>query len=394
MPDLKTDLRRGAEAFGPSIRGLDDLRRRRGRVERRRRASAGVTALVVTALAGATLWQAFRPAAVGTVASPAGVENGRLTFMIGELGGSMEGIGIGSVEPDGSGLFTLAEGVRDFVTGGWSPDGRQIVFSKEGTEPGTADVWIMEADGTNAHALSSGPSWDGWAQWSPAGDQIAFVRTAAPGGKSSPSGLYVMKPDGSDLHLVVGGVDWPSVLFFSWSPQGDRLAFTSYGSAQEGIFTIDADGTHPRLVFEGSGGTVLWSPDGSQLLFDSTLGVSVMNADGSDVSTFIAGEQMQSYETFRWSPDGTQILYVHPVEDELSDELRVMNADGTGDRPLADNLTWRDGGATWSPDGTQIAFNRDGDVWTVALDGSGERQITNSPAYESAPSWGVAVSTS
>jgi Tol biopolymer transport system component len=392
MPiDLKTDLQRGAEAFGPSILGLDDLRRRRTRRERRRRASAGLTALVITSLAGAALWQAFRPASNSATVGTGGAENGPITFTIGELGGSMEGIEIGSVEPDGSGVSTLAEGVRDFVTGGWSPDGRQIVFSKEGANPGTADIWIMDADGTNAHALTSGPAWDGWAQWSPIGDRIAFVRTAAWGAKTSQSGLYVMDPDGSNLQPIVEGVDWPSVLFFSWSPQGDRLAFTSYGSKQEGIFTINADGTNPQLVFEGSGGTVLWSPDGSQLLFDSNLGVSVMNADGSGIRSLIAGGQMQTYETFRWSPDGTQILYVRPVEEELSDQLHVIDANGTNDRVLADDLTWRDGGATWSPDGSLVAFNRAGDIWTVALEGNEERRMTDTPEYESTPSWGVAT---
>ena len=395
MPDVKTELQRGAEAFGPAVRGLDDLRRRRVRLERRRRATAGLTALVITTLAGAVLWQSFRPAGDSTTVSTGGAENGRITFTIGELGGSMEGIGIGSVGADGSGRATLAEGVRDFVTGGWSPDGRQIVFSKEGTEPGTADIWIMEADGTNAHPLTSGPWWDGWAQWSPAGDRIAFIRSTDLLGETSPgseppSGLYVIGADGSNLHPVLES-EGATSMFYSWSPQGDRFAFTSF-AGPEGIFTIDADGTNEELVFEGSGGTVLWSPDGTQLLFDSALGVSVMNADGSDVRTLIAGEQDQTYESFAWSPDGTQVLYVRPVEDEMSDELRVVNADGSGDRLLAENLTWRDGGAIWSPDGTQIAFNRDGDVWTVALDGSGERQITDIPAYESTPSWGVAAS--
>jgi Tol biopolymer transport system component len=81
---------------------------------------------------------------------------------------------------------------------------------------------------------------------------------------------------------------------------------------------------------------------------------------------------------------------VRPNEQARSDELWVMDADGSNDRRVAENLTWREGGATWSPDGTQIAFNRDGDIWTVALDGSGEHRVTDSPAYESMPAWGTA----
>ncbi len=316
--------------------------------------------------------------------------NGPITYMIGEMGGSMTGIEFGSSEPDGSGRSTLTEGVRNFVTGGWSPDGSQIVFMKEGAHVGDADVWLMNADGSGAHRLAAGPVWD--AQFSPTGDRIAFLRTASEDADAaSPPGLYVMNAEGSDMHVVLELQAHTSISFFSWSPDGHRFSFASYGAGSEGIFTINADGTDRQQIFDGSGGTVLWSPDGSQLLFDSRLGVSVANADGSNLLTLIAGEQMVTYESFRWSPDGSQILSVRPNEQARSDELWVMDADGSNDRRIAVDLTWREGGATWSPDGTQIAFNRDGDIWTVALNGSGERRVTDSPAYESMPSWGTAL---
>jgi Tol biopolymer transport system component len=35
----------------------------------------------------------------------------------------------------------------------------------------------------------------------------------------------------------------------------------------------------------------------------------------------------------------------------------------------------------------RIAFARDGDIWTVRPDGTGERRLTRSPAYEDGPAW-------
>jgi TolB protein len=390
MPDLMTDLRRGADAFGRSPTGLDDLRVRRGRLERRHRVAAALTAFAITASTGGALWAVSRSRDVVS-GGGATVTNGPITYMIGQLGGSMTGSEIASSDADGSDRSTLTEGVRDFVTGGWSPDGSRFVFMKEGAEVGDTDIWVIGADGSGARRLTHGPLWDGYAQFSPIGDRIAFVRMVDGTDAGSPPGLYVMNADGTDVHAVIELHPHSSITFFSWSPDGRRFAFTSYGAGDkpEGVFTIDADGTDRRQIFDGSGGTVLWSPDGSRLLFDSRLGVSVTNADGSDLRTLIAGEQMLTYESFRWSPDGSQILSVRPNEQARSDELWVMDADGSDDRRVAENLTWREGGATWSPDGTQIAFNRDGDIWVVALDGSGERQVTDSPVYESMPAWGA-----
>ena len=39
----------------------------------------------------------------------------------------------------------------------------------------------------------------------------------------------------------------------------------------------------------------------------------------------------------------------------------------------------------FSPDGTNIAFVRDGDIFSVRADGSGQRQLTSGPALDSAP---------
>jgi Tol biopolymer transport system component len=227
MLDLKTDLQRGADAFGRSRTGLEDLYGRRVRQERRHRVAAAVTALAITASTGGTLWALSRPGGVAS-GGEAAVINGPITYMIGEMGGSMNGIEIGAVEPDGSGRSTLTEGVRDYVTGGWSPDGSRFVFMKEGAEVGDTNIWVTGDDGSDAHRLTSGPLWDGYAQFSPAGDRIAFVRMVDTDVAGQP-GLYVMNADGSDAHAVVELHPHSSITFFSWSPDGTRFAFTTYG---------------------------------------------------------------------------------------------------------------------------------------------------------------------
>ena len=90
---------------------------------------------------------------------------------------------------------------------------------------------------------------------------------------------------------------------------------------------------------------------------------------------------------FRWSPDGSRILFTQPVSAQHGEELWIVSSDGSDRRLVAEGLQWRDALAAWSPDGALIAFVRDGDIWTVDVDGGEERQITDTPDYESMPAW-------
>ena len=66
-------------------------------------------------------------------------------------------------------------------------------------------------------------------------------------------------------------------------------------------------------------------------------------------------------------------------------EIHTVNPDGTGDAQLTTNSV-HDFGAAWSSDGSKIAFTSDGQIWTMAADGSGATQLTSSGAnYQ--PTW-------
>ena len=42
---------------------------------------------------------------------------------------------------------------------------------------------------------------------------------------------------------------------------------------------------------------------------------------------------------------------------------------------------------SWSPDGRTLAFERDGDLFTVSIDGSGEVGLAHHPSLDETPVW-------
>jgi TolB protein len=82
-----------------------------------------------------------------------------------------------------------------------------------------------------------------------------------------------------------------------------------------------------------------------------------------------------------WSPSGKQIAFSTVPEGGSDPEIFVMNADGSGVRQLTDSPgldIWPD----WFPDGKQIAFTsaRDGfpNVYVMNADGSGQHPVVPS----------------
>ncbi|HEX2620047.1 MAG TPA: hypothetical protein VHL11_07865, partial [Phototrophicaceae bacterium] len=132
-----------------------------------------------------------------------------------------------------------------------SPDGRQIAFhmDREVSSPDAvlvSDIFIMNADGTNPHRLTSPEAEKDRIYnyhnnyynpvWSPDGSQIAFQGGGA--GLLSASDIYLMWANGSHMRQLTDA----SQIYFdpAWSPDGTKLAgFASDGLA---IFTIDVNG--------------------------------------------------------------------------------------------------------------------------------------------------------
>ena len=110
----------------------------------------------------------------------------------------------------------IAGGVNTFPV--WSPDGKQLAFRRMIGEM-NSEVFVANADGSNAHNVTKHPAFDGWPAWSPDGKRIAFASN-----RRSAYEIYVMKPDGSDVRLVAntdGRGTAPK-----WTPDGASIYYT------------------------------------------------------------------------------------------------------------------------------------------------------------------------
>jgi Tol biopolymer transport system component len=134
----------------------------------------------------------------------------------------------------------------------------------------------------------------------------------------------------------------------SWSPDGTRIAYTSFRHGLGDIYVIGADGRGERRL-----------------------------------TTHPAHDDQAA-----WSPDGTRIAFVSNRNG--NPELYVMNADGTGQRRVLVS-PGREYYPTWSPDGARIAFQSDlsgrPNVWAVNLDGSSLVRLTPDDFLNQRPSW-------
>ena len=202
----------------------------------------------------------------------------------------------------------------------WSPDGARIAYSSGGSNSDgywVSHIWTADAAGAGREKLTSGDVRDGNPAWSPHGGRIAFERLSGEGrdddGNRIDADRYiaVMNADGSDARALTAGgrSDYSPV----WSPDGARIAYVGGGAAR----VMQADGSHDRTLTSRAwwNGGLAWSPDGSRVAFARGSDSSGTDIVAVEVNGF--GDEFQITDVGgwavepKWSPDGQRIAFTH-----------------------------------------------------------------------------------
>ena len=210
-----------------------------------------------------------------------------------------------------------------------SPDGSKVAFSGFLGEPQNDQIYVVDATtGLSPLQLTSCPDsqpdcFSDYPVWSPDGTRIAFTHGDGFDTDDNPVNeqVWVMHADGSNAHPLTSGAD-PKDQVPDWSPDGSRIAFSSGPFGSEGIWTMNADGSNQRQLTgcgpadqtpceAGDDWGTAWSPDGTKIAFLRDLTaldlpdrpVYVMNADGSRPTRITAAPGIHAVPA--WQARGT-----------------------------------------------------------------------------------------
>jgi serine/threonine protein kinase/Tol biopolymer transport system component len=302
-----------------------------------------------------------------------------------------------------------------------SPDGSQVAFVAD--VDGVSQVFVRNLARESAVQVTFGDRPASRPRWFASGDQLVYAagghiwRVASLGGEptrliengTNPNlsrdgsrlvferdmRVWTAASDGTDLGAVPGV---PRKYYSvpsgpALSPDGQAIAYFRPDIGPNGDFWVvpAAGGTPRRLTNDlREGGWPVWTADGRSIVFSSARAGSrtlwQVPADGGDPVPVTTGAGQDDEPDF--ASDGHRLVYSN-VKHVW--ELRVRDLAGGDERVLLERrseLLF----PQFSPDGRMLVFFGRADyavaIWTIAVDGTGLRQLTGGRELNHQPRWG------
>ena len=175
-------------------------------------------------------------------------------------------------------------------------------------------------------------------------------------------------------------------------PMVSRLFLGLRGTIHRGLYILTiADGSVTRLTDDsGNDFTPVWSPDGERIAFTSTRGgetdIWTIAPDGSALQQ-VTNDAVQERH-LDWSGDD-EIVFVGRV-DQHTNLLYTIAADGTNQRQIYDETLGQGGQVAVSPDGKCLlyaTFEGNPGLYVLSLDDGVSRPLTLDIELMYGPAW-------
>jgi len=254
------------------------------------------------------------------------------------------------VNADGTDAKNLTNNAAEDNAPCWSPDGKQVVFASN--RAGNRDIWVMDAGGEHVKQLTADPAEERTPQWSPDGKKIAFIRQI----KENDWDIFVMDSDGANQADITNSPNWDADPV--WSPDGKRLLYVSLAPGEDRFkfrfVEPDGAGSQPGPAVDNLIGWIYhsWSPDGKRVAYGGGAGEAVelftCALDGSDRKQLTSLKGVNTWAA--WSPDGKQLAFQHHDNPDGDGSLHLVDADGGNERQVAPADSPLEGGhPAWMP---------------------------------------------
>ena len=267
--------------------------------------------------------------------------------------------------------LTFDEGLQFGAT--WSPDGGFIAYSSD--RGGKFDIWVQQVSGGDPVQITTAPGQNWQPDWSPDGKYIAYRSEDGEGG------LFVVPAlGGKGLEKRIATFGYRP----RWSPNASQILFQTtqvYGLNR--IYVVDLDGSAPREIaaeFLSRKAVGLWN---------SALS-GAWHPDGKRVSIWLGQEQPS--RSF-WTPNPS--FWTLPIAGGAAVKSTVPShlVKQFGDVAVAGvEQTWgEDSTFSWAPSGNAIYFERTSrgvrNIWKMTVDpetlqGTAIERLTTGPGHD------------
>ena len=262
----------------------------------------------------------------------------------------------------------------------WSPDGTHIVFASLGIVTMGFQGSLFTVDVRTAQITPL-----------PAGDLFAAAEPVyAPDGKgiyftgrqkiSGTNAIYYLSLAPGSQPVELCRTKQATPLRLAMSHDGKSLAFTRLVNVSQ-IWTTTSNGSDPKPLYQDvvvRARIPVYSPDGSRVTFqvqsdDATLGVWMMNADGSNPTRLAA--DLPYVNGASWMADGTHLLLNAFTQKDLN--YYLLDLTNGSRKAILENA--RDMTRTHiTPDGTELIYDSGvpRNIWKRPVSGGPPRQLT------------------